>query len=105
MNLPAEFITKYQKLLGDEAPAFFAAFDGTVEKGFRVNPMKPITPAMQAKMTAPISYSPIGYYGKVNGNALEHLAGGVYSQEPSAMTVGEVAKPELNERVLSLIHI
>lgn len=102
MNLPAEFITKYQKLLGDEAPAFFAAFDGTVEKGFRVNPMKPITPAMQAKMTAPISYSPIGYYGKVNGNALEHLAGAVYSQEPSAMTVGEVAKPELNERVLDL---
>jgi len=102
LNLPAEFITKYQKLLGDAAPAFFAAFDQHVEKGFRVNPMKPVTTAMKAKMTTPIPYSPIGYYGKVNGNALEHLAGAVYSQEPSAMTVGEVAKPALNERVLDL---
>jgi len=102
VKLPAEFITKYEKLLGTAAPAFFAAFDGSVEKGFRVNPMKPTTPAMQQKMTAAIPYSPIGYYGKVNGNSLEHLAGAVYSQEPSAMTVGEVAKPALNERVLDL---
>lgn len=102
MKLPAEFITKYEKLLGTAAPAFFAAFDGSVEKGFRVNPMKPTTPAMRQKMTAAIPYSPIGYYGKVNGNSLEHLAGAVYSQEPSAMTVGEVAKPALNERVLDL---
>ncbi|BDZ30847.1 RsmF rRNA methyltransferase first C-terminal domain-containing protein [Lactiplantibacillus sp. WILCCON 0030] len=102
MNLPAGFVTKYQKLMGAAAPDFFAALTGSVEKGFRINPMKPTTPAMQAKMTAPIPYSPIGYYGKVNGNALEHLAGAVYSQEPSAMTVGEVAKPQLNERVLDL---
>lgn len=102
MKLPAAFITKYQQLLGDEADAFFAAFDEPVEKGFRVNPNKAVTPAMQAKMTDPIAYSKIGYYGKVNGNALEHLAGAVYSQEPSAMTVGEVARPALNERVLDL---
>lgn len=102
MQLPAEFISKYNKLLGDEAPAFLAAFDGVVEKGFRVNPNKAVTPAMRAKMTAPIPYSPIGYYGRVNGNALEHLAGAVYSQEPSAMTVGEFAKPERGERVLDL---
>ncbi|MFC6182042.1 RsmF rRNA methyltransferase first C-terminal domain-containing protein [Lactiplantibacillus daowaiensis] len=102
MKLPAAFITKYQNLLGDQAAAFFAAFDEPVEKGFRINPNKPVTPAMRAKMTDPISYSGIGYYGRVNGNALEHLAGAVYSQEPSAMTVGEVAKPELGERVLDL---
>ncbi|ETY74298.1 RsmB/NOP family class I SAM-dependent RNA methyltransferase [Lactiplantibacillus fabifermentans] len=102
MQLPAEFITKYKKLLGDEAPAFFAAFDEPVEKGFRVNPLKATTPAMTAKMTDAVPYSQIGYYGKVNGNSLEHLAGAVYSQEPSAMTVGEVARPKLNERVLDL---
>lgn len=102
MQLPVEFVQKYEKLLGAAAPAFLAAFEGSVEKGFRVNPLKAVTPAMQAKMTSPIPYSPIGYYGKVNGNALEHLAGAVYSQEPSAMTVGEVAKPERNERVLDL---
>jgi NOL1/NOP2/sun family putative RNA methylase len=102
LQLPAAFIQKYQDLLGDEAPAFLAAFDGPVEKGFRVNSNKATTAAMHAKMDAPIAYSPIGYYGKVNGNALEHLAGAVYSQEPSAMTVGEFAKPELGERVLDL---
>lgn len=102
MELPAEFISKYKKLLGDEASAFLAAFDGTVQKGFRVNPNKAVTPAMTAKMTERIPYSPIGYYGRVNGNAMEHLAGAVYSQEPSAMTVGEFARPELNERVLDL---
>lgn len=102
MQLPAEFIQKYQRLLGDQAPAFLAAFDGPVEKGFRVNPNKTVTATMRAKMTAPVPYSPIGYYGKVNGNALEHLAGAVYSQEPSAMTVGEFAKPEPDERVLDL---
>ena len=102
MQLPVGFMTKYEQLLGAEAPAFFAAFDEPVEKGFRVNPTKAVTPAMTAKMTAEVPYSPIGYYGKVNGNSLEHLAGAVYSQEPSAMTVGEFAKPELNERVLDL---
>lgn len=74
---------------------FLAAFDGPVEKGFRVNPNKTVTATMRAKMTAPVPYSPIGYYGKVNGNALEHLAGAVYSQEPSAMTVGEFANQNL----------
>ena len=73
MQLPAEFIQKYQRLLGDQAPAFLAAFDGPVEKGFRVNPNKTVTATMRAKMTAPVPYSPIGYYGKVNGNALEQL--------------------------------
>lgn len=102
MQLPAEFITKYQQLLGPTAADFFAAFDQPVEKGFRVNPEKAVTPALRQKMTAAVPYSPIGYYGKVNGNALEHLAGAVYSQEPSAMTVGEFARPELNERVLDL---
>ncbi|RRK11075.1 RNA methyltransferase [Lactiplantibacillus garii] len=102
MQLPAEFISKYKKLLGADAPAFLAAFDGPVEKGFRINPNKPVTPAMTAKMTSAVPYSPIGYYGRVNGNAMEHLAGAVYSQEPSAMTVGEFARPEQHERVLDL---
>ncbi|KLD57283.1 hypothetical protein WP50_34990 [Lactiplantibacillus plantarum] len=52
MQLPAEFIQKYQRLLGDQAPAFLAAFDGPVEKGFRINPNKTVTATMRAKMTA-----------------------------------------------------
>ncbi len=102
VKLPAAFEAKYRDLLGDQAPAFFAAFDEPVEKGFRVNPNKATTPAMRAKMTDRVPYSSIGYYGRVNGNALEHLAGAVYSQEPSAMTVGEFARPNRGERVLDL---
>lgn len=40
MELPKDFISKYQRLLATEAEEFLAAFDGPVEKGFRLNPLK-----------------------------------------------------------------
>lgn len=40
MDLPKEFIEKYQKLLGDEAEAFLASLDEKSVIGFRLNPLK-----------------------------------------------------------------
>ena len=40
MQLPSAFKTKYQRLLGDEAPAFLAALNEQSLSGFRVNPLK-----------------------------------------------------------------
>ena len=40
MTLPAEFIEKYQKLLGEESNNFFEAIDKQSKKGFRLNPLK-----------------------------------------------------------------
>lgn len=100
MALPSEFITKYQNLLGDEAPAFFASFDEKSYSGFRVNPAHELP--NDVDVSDPVPYSKWGYYGKVNGKSLDHQSGAVYSQEPSAMFVGEVAAPRPGSRVLDL---
>lgn len=100
MELPAAFKTKYQTLLGDEADAFFASFDKPENSGFRLNPMRD-TPT-DLDLSDPVPYSEWGYYGKVSGRTLDHQSGAVYSQEPSAMFVGEVAAPKPGMRVLDL---
>ncbi|MGY5339703.1 RsmF rRNA methyltransferase first C-terminal domain-containing protein [Levilactobacillus spicheri] len=101
MKLPDDFITKYQRLLGAEAPAFLAALTEPANTaGYRVNPERQVP----AKLTsAPaVSYAPWGYFGTVKGRSLVHQSGTVYSQEPSAMFVGATAAPARGERVLDL---
>ncbi|KRO04437.1 tRNA and rRNA cytosine-C5-methylase [Levilactobacillus paucivorans] len=100
MDLPKDFITKYQRLLGPDAPAFFASFDESSEGGYRVNPSRPEMPALTAAPAVP--YAKFGYYGPVSGRSLAHQSGAVYSQEPSAMFVGATAAPQRGERVLDL---
>lgn len=101
MNLPDDFVTKYQRLLGDEAPAFLASLTSTVNTaGYRVNPERKVP----ANLTTakPVPYAQWGYYGAVKGRSLAHQSGAVYSQEPSAMFVGATAAPAKGERVLDL---
>ncbi|WP_267202254.1 RsmB/NOP family class I SAM-dependent RNA methyltransferase [Limosilactobacillus kribbianus] len=102
MQLPAEFVTKYQHLLGEEAPAFLATFDQPSQSGFRVNPLKPAPAATLKAAVGKVPYVPDGYYGTVSGKSLDHVTGAIYSQEPSAMYVGEVVDPQPGERVLDL---
>lgn len=97
MNLPEGFEEKYRRLLGSEADAFLASFDESAAAGFRVNPLH------HASSQAPgVPWSQWGHYGKVAGASLAHIAGNVYSQEPSAQFVGTVAAPKPGERVLDL---
>ena len=102
MKLPDAFIKKYQRLLDDEAPAFLASFDQPVTGGFRVNPAKAAPTATLDRATGKVEYVPTGYRGPVDGKSLDHVAGAIYSQEPSAMYVGEVVAPQPGERVLDL---
>lgn len=102
MQLPAAFIEKYQRLLGDEAPAFFASFDQPSHSGFRTNPLKDGQPTASLAGATPIEHVANGWRGKVDGKSLDHVTGWVYSQEPSAMTVAEIADPQPGERVLDL---
>ncbi len=103
LQLPAAFIEKYQHLLGAEAPAFLATFDQPSQSGFRTNPLKNGQPtASIAAASGPTTHVKNGWFGKVNGKSLDHVTGWVYSQEPSAMTVGEVVAPQPGERVLDL---
>lgn len=98
MILPEDFRQKYQKLLGQEAQAFFETFNQTARSGFRINPLK----AGQLSFDQPIPDMPWSYYGKVSGKSVEHVTGLVYSQEPAAQIVGQVAHPEPGTRVLDL---
>lgn len=102
MKLPTAFISKYQRLLGDEAPAFLAALDQQPTSGFRVNPAKAAPTATLKNAQGRVAYVPNGYRGPVDGKSLDHVAGAIYSQEPSAMYVGEVVDPQPGERVLDL---
>lgn len=102
MQLPEEFIEKYRRLLGEEAPAFLASFDQPSQSGFRVNPLKAAPQDTIDRATGRVPYVPTGYYGTVDGKSLDHVAGAIYSQEPSAMYVGEVVDPQPGERVLDL---
>lgn len=103
LQLPTAFKEKYQKLLGDQASDFFAALQGSSQSGFRINPLKDGLP--QASLDQAHGNVPgvaTGYYGQVDGHSLDHVTGWVYSQEPSAMNVGEVVDPQPGERVLDL---
>lgn len=103
MQLPTAFIEKYRQLLGTEAGDFLASFEQPSYGGFRVNPLKPGQPkAAIADADGKIDYVADGWFGKVNGKSLDHVTGWVYSQEPSAMYVGEVVDPQPGEKVLDL---
>ncbi|MGT2785595.1 RsmF rRNA methyltransferase first C-terminal domain-containing protein [Streptococcus merionis] len=98
MHLPEKFKEKYEKLLGSEAQAFLQTFDQPAVSGFRVNPLKQV----QQKFANPIANMPWSYYGKISGKSLAHATGLVYSQEPAAQVVAQIAKAESGMRVLDL---
>lgn len=98
MKLPDKFIEKYRNLLGQEADDFLATFDQEAISGFRVNPLK----NTQHIFENPIPNTPWGHYGKVSGKSAEHVSGLVYSQEPAAQMVAQVAAPGEHMRVLDL---
>lgn len=100
--LPEGFVKKYQQLLGTEAPAFFESFKQPSHKGFRINPLKPNPTDVILDLSRPVPYAKWGYYGAVNGRQVDHQAGYVYSQEPSAMYVAAIAAPKPGQRVLDL---
>lgn len=100
MELPADFKNKYQKLMGDDADSFFKSLDQETNPGYRVNPLKEYVVTENAEDA--IDYCQYGYYGNVNGKSVEHQSGAIYSQEPSAMYVGEVADITPGDYVLDL---
>ena len=98
MRFPTGFEEKYQRLLGEEATSFFSTFDQEPISAFRSNPLK----EGQLVFTNPIPDTKWGYYGKVSGKSPEHVTGLVYSQEPAAQMVAQVAQPTKGMKVLDL---
>ena len=98
MNLPTDFTEKYTDLLAAEAPAFFETFEEEAVAAFRTNPLK----ESQKEFPNKIPRMDWSYYGKVSGKSPEHVTGLVYSQEPAAQIVGQVASPQKGMKVLDL---
>lgn len=98
IQLPHDFIDKYSQMLGAEAQAFFESFEEPAISGFRTNPLK----EKQQEFADAIPDMPWSYYGKISGKSPEHVTGLVYSQEPAAQIVGQVAAPQKNWKVLDL---
>lgn len=98
MILKKDFIEKYTRLLAAEAPAFFETFEKEPVSAFRTNPLK----EAQQDFMDKIPNMPWSYYGKVSGKSPEHVTGLVYSQEPAAQIVGQVASPQKGMKVLDL---
>ena len=98
MHFPKGFKEKYYNLLGEEAPSFFLTFDEEPVSAFRVNTLK----EHQKHVLNPISNTNWGYYGKISGKSIEHVTGLVYSQEPAAQMVAQIAAPRQDMKVLDL---
>jgi 16S rRNA C967 or C1407 C5-methylase (RsmB/RsmF family)/NOL1/NOP2/fmu family ribosome biogenesis protein len=120
--LPAAFLARMARLLGDEFPAFRASFDAAPSAGLRVNTLK-ITPerfrALLPWELTPVPWCPAGFVvddvpgaceapgtrrlsGLPPGKHPYHAAGLYYLQDPSAMAAAEVLAPQGGERVLDL---
>ena len=98
MRFPTGFEEKYQRLLGKEAASFFSTFNQEPISAFRTNPLK----EGRVTFSNPIPGTKWGYYGKVSGKSPEHVTGLIYSQEPAAQMVAQVAHPHEGMRVLDL---
>lgn len=101
MDLPIDFLDKYKRILGEEFEAFRESFDDEAVSAFRVNPMKKLTDHSISGYEE-ILGSHFGYFGKISGKSIEHVTGLVYSQEPAAQVVGEIAHPDKGMKVLDL---
>lgn len=109
MQLPSDFIDKFEHLLKDEASQFFHTYEESKRSGLRINPLKlsigeweKIVPFRLEKNP----FVPTGYYydpeNDQPGKHPYHSAGLYYIQEPSAMFVAEQLAPESGEKVLDL---
>ncbi|MCD8346899.1 MAG: RsmB/NOP family class I SAM-dependent RNA methyltransferase [Lachnospiraceae bacterium] len=108
MDLPQDFLTRMEALLGEEFPAFLNSYGETRRYGLRVNTLKISVEEFQR--IAPFHLTPIpwienGFFYEKEDAPSRHpfyYAGLYYLQEPSAMTPAQVLPVCPGERVLDL---
>ena len=98
MELPLLFQNRMKELLGDEYEAYLASYDKPINKGLRVNPLKASNAevlGLLERELKPVPWSSLGFYYDEEdirpGKSPYFEAGLYYIQEPSAMSVAEVA--------------
>lgn len=116
--IPPDFLAKMQTLLGEAYPAFVRSYDVPGLVGLRVNTLK--IPPEDFSRIAPFTLTPAGDWDAAAfhltpdtpitntpitpspGKHPYHWAGLYYLQEPSAMVVGAITRPQPGEWVLDL---
>ncbi len=118
--IPAEFLERMRRLLGDEYAAFTAALEGRPVSGLRVNTLKLSAEAFRSispvSLGESVPWCPSAFTltpaslplrahvpaGEGVGKHPYHLAGLYYLQDPSAMCAAPLLDPQPGERVLDL---
>ena len=104
--LPDDFKLNIEKMLGDEAPAFFASMEGRAALALRLNPARPAArEAADPFIDGPVPWEQNGFYlkeGAKPGAGIAHAAGAFYLQEASAMVSAAILRAQPGERILDL---
>lgn len=104
MDLPVEFLSRMQSLLGREADDFMQTYQRQKTYGLRMNPLKCSAQALPFTLT-PVSWAKEGFYALPEehpGKHPLHEGGAYYIQEPSAMAVVSLLSPEPGDKVCDL---
>ena len=109
-ELPEPFLSRMERLLGEEYQAFFRSYSDERTQGLRLNPLKSGGETDIEKLTAlfglrKVHWAKEGYYYQEEtrpGKHVFHDAGVFYIQEPSAMAAAELLDPKPGERILDL---
>ncbi|HID85354.1 MAG TPA: rRNA methyltransferase, partial [Anaerolineales bacterium] len=108
MDIPALFLDRMARLLGDEYLAFREALAGHPHVGLRANTLKIAPQELAARLPfrlEPVPWCPAGFRlvaGRRPGAHPYHAAGLYYIQEPAAMAPAEILAPRPGERVIDL---
>ena len=97
-ELPEPFLSRMERLLGEEYQAFFRSYSDERTQGLRLNPLKSGGETDIEKLTAlfglrKVHWAKEGYYYQEEtrpGKHVFHDAGVFYIQEPSAMAAAEL---------------
>jgi NOL1/NOP2/sun family putative RNA methylase len=106
--LPEPFVARMCRLLGPDAEAFLASYDGPFERAIRANTRKvdpARLPALVGLDLEPVPWCADAWFlppGMRVGATTAHAAGLFYVQEPSALAVVEALDVRPGHRVLDL---
>ena len=104
--LPYEFKLEIEAMLGQEAPAFFAALEKKPTLALRLNPLRKTAEiSAESFISGKVPWANCGFYlkeGTRPGAGIAHAAGAFYLQEASAMVSVSVLRPQPGERILDL---
>ena len=102
--LPAEFLNRMEKLLGEEFPAYLESLERPRAVALRFNPLKGEKPELPF-VGENVPWEENGYYYDINsrpGLHPFHEAGVYYLQEASAMSAVSLLNPQPGERICDL---